>query len=199
METLMKIKILMLLLAATVASHAQDMKSWPDACGNQQTQFKVKTEKSGAPNFTAEAGKAKVVFVELLDGDFPSYPTARMALDGSWVGADKGDSYFAVSVEPGTHQLCAARQSAVREERANVGLVKVNAEVGKVYIYEFKVKRTEVGNASLQGGNSLPGQYPGSMTAKQHPTVDGAELKELSIEEFQAIHHKLALGTSSVK
>ena len=195
----MKMPLLILILAATAACHAQDMKAWPDACGKDAVQFKVKTEKSNATNVTPEAGKAMIVFVENLDGDFMSAPTSRFAMDGNWVGASKGSSYVAVSIDPGTHHLCASRQSSIHDEKVNVGLVTLNAEAGKVYFYEFTIKRTEIGNASLQGGNSLPGQYPGSMTAKSHPTVDSVDFKELSAEEGQTAQRKLPVSVSVQK
>ncbi len=195
----MKMSLLILSLAATAVCHAQDTKAWPDACGKDAVQFKVKTEKVNAANAAPEAGKAMIVFVENLDGDFSSAPTIRFALDGSWVGAGKGKSYVAVPVESGTHHLCASRQSSIHDEKMNVGVVTLNPEAGNVYFYEFTIKRTEIGDASLQGGNSVPGRVGGSMAAKSRPTVDTVDFRALSVSEGQTLQRKLPVSVFTQK
>jgi hypothetical protein len=123
----------------------------------------------------------------------------RFAVDGKWVGADRGASYFAVSVPPGPHTICTERQSSIHDEKDEGGMSTLHAEAGKTYFYEARVVRTEVGAAARQGGSSLPGQYPGSMTAKENPTMDSVVFKDLSAEEGPAHLNHLSLSTSTVK
>ena len=63
-------------------------------CGEPKTKFEVKMEKSQHPPQT-DAGKALVYFIE-NDSQFDSFPspTTRMGIDGEWVGATHGNSYF---------------------------------------------------------------------------------------------------------
>ena len=83
-------------------------------CGVPDTKFDVKTDKGQHPVTQPDAGKALVYFIE-DDSDFDSTPkpTTRMGLDGTWVGATHGNSYFYIFVDPGEHHLCASWQSTV--------------------------------------------------------------------------------------
>ena len=65
----------------------------------------------------------------------------RIGLDGSWVGANKGKSYFFFSVDPGEHQLCTKWQSSVFQKTAErIGsAVAVTAQAGKVYYFRIQV------------------------------------------------------------
>jgi hypothetical protein len=112
----------------------------PDACGDNKTEFNVKTDKNQPTPAVPDAGKAQIVFIENIDK--PSgckmeatgscNPTLRLGIDGAWVGATKGESYFAVSVDPGMHHLCT-------NNGKNVGMDSITAEAGKVYYYEATV------------------------------------------------------------
>ncbi len=170
----------------------------PEGCGDDSVQFKIKTAKGqSAP--APEPGKAQIIFIQSLDGAFDSQPSSRFAIDGAWAGANRGPSFFAVSVAPGTHHVCASRQTSVRAEKENVGVATLNAEAGKVYVYEFKITRAEVGAAAMNAGAMLPGQYRGSMTAKPKDTMDLASFTELSSEQAQALLKSAALATSTAK
>jgi hypothetical protein len=169
-----------------------------DACGKDDTQYKVSTDKKHPLPSSLEPG-AQIVFIEALDGDFITSPTARFAIDGNWVGANRGPSYFVVSVEPGEHHLCARRQSSAKSESDNAGATTIHVEPGSVYYVEFRIKRNEVGDASMRGGSSVPGESPGSMIAKDHPTIDTVEFKSLSAEEVRSRVGKLPMSTFTVK
>ena len=106
----------------------------PDSCGNNKVKFDV-TVAEGQPPAGPADGKAQIVFIEdenHLIGPF-MHATVRFGIDGSWVGADYGNSYFAWTVDPGVHHLCAFW------ERKNVGLTSLNAEPGKVYYFSAQV------------------------------------------------------------
>lgn len=113
----------------------------PDSCGDDKVKFEVKTEEGQpAPAGPAE-GKAQILFIEdenQMIGTF-MYATVRFGIDGAWVGANYGNSYFAVTVEPGVHHLCASWQSSLGRLKKNVHLTSFTAEPGQVYYFSAQV------------------------------------------------------------
>jgi hypothetical protein len=94
--------------------------------------FEVKSDFDTAYAPKAEAGKALVYLIQ----DDRMYlvrprPTTRWGIDGAWVGATQFDAYFAVSVAPGEHHLCAEWQG---NDNA-VSLAHFTAEAGKTYYF----------------------------------------------------------------
>jgi len=111
----------------------------PDACGAKKVNFNIKTEKKPPEPAPPEAGKAQIVLVEVLAAcSGCGTPLIRFGMDGAWVGADKGSSYFALDVPPGEHHLCAAWQPDFGESIPAPMLVTFTAEAGKVYYFEAK-------------------------------------------------------------
>ena len=116
-KTMFVVVVLLLTISLLTSSvFAQDKPTDGAAapgCGEPKMKFEVKTEKSQHPAQT-DVGKAMVYFIE-NDSQFDSFPspTTRMGIDGEWVGATHGNSYFSVSVDPGEHHLCASWQSSV--------------------------------------------------------------------------------------
>ena len=165
----------------------------PPGCGDAATQYKVKTQKQ-AFNATADPAKARIVFVETLEGGFAGGPIVRFGVDGAWVGADKGASWTAVDVAPGTHHLCASRQSNIRLERDNVGAATLNARAGETYFVNFRIVRTEIGSPEMAVGT--PGS---SMASKQRDTMDSAEFKAVQADAALKLLAKLPQSTATVK
>jgi hypothetical protein len=68
-------------------------------------------------------------------------PTMRVGLDGAWIGANKGKSYFFFSVDPGDHEVCANWQSGTFKKTAKrIGsAITLKAEAGKVYYLRTQV------------------------------------------------------------
>jgi hypothetical protein len=127
----MKIALVALLFAASAL--AQDpAATLPAACGPMDTVFNAKLNKSQHTLAQPEAGKARIYFIHDV-----SYPTVKLGMDGAWVGANHGNSYYSVSVEPGEHHLCVALQSSVLDQR--VELAHLTAEAGKVYFYRTRL------------------------------------------------------------
>jgi hypothetical protein len=189
------IAIFVVTLSATLQAAAS---TWPNACGKDSTQFKVKTSKKQAELVAPEAGKALIIFTESVSGEFASDPIARFGVDGSWVGANKGASYFAVSVAPGEHHLCAVRQSGAKSDRVNVGEATVKAEAGNVYYYDFKITRTPIGSPKESGGGGLPGT-PHDMTAKEPETVDTVAFVALDEKEGKHLMNVSPQSVSTAK
>jgi Protein of unknown function (DUF2846) len=108
------------------------------ACGPEKTNFKVTLDESQRTLVEPEPGKARVYFFQDAGTSFTlGYPTAKLGMDGVWVGANHGNSYFSVSVEPGQHHLCATLQSSLVAQRLE--LVHFTAEVGKIYYYRMRI------------------------------------------------------------
>lgn len=106
-------------------------------CGPNEAQFDVSTNKKDHPVAQPESDKAVIYVIE----DIEAGPTMRVGLDGAWVGANKGKSYFFFSVDPGDHQVCTKWQSGVFKKTAErIGsAAPLSAESGKVYYFRIQV------------------------------------------------------------
>jgi Protein of unknown function (DUF2846) len=169
---MMKTILVVLLFASPV--FAQDQAPAPSAnggCGPSEAQFDVKTNDKQHPVAPAEAGKALVYVFE----DMEHGPTMRVGLDGAWVGANKGKSYFFFSVDVGEHQLCTNWQSGTFKKTAKrIGsAITLKAEAGKVYYLRAQVyERTEQDrNVKLEPVESAEGQFliSASSFSTSHP------------------------------
>lgn len=126
---------LLTIFSLTTSGFAQDSLGAP-GCGDPKDKFEVKTEK-GQYASQPPAGKALVYFIE-DDSNFGSIPkpTTRMGIDGAWVGATHGSSYFYVPVDPGVHHLCASWQTTVVLGRGHMTSAShFAAEAGRVYYF----------------------------------------------------------------
>jgi hypothetical protein len=121
----------------------------PDACGNEKVKFDIQLKKNAPTPDGPEAGKGQVVFIETserppkigcLDAGVSCNDVGRFGVDRAWVGATKGNSYFAISLEPGVHHLC-----AVLGRKADAETLTV--EAGKTYYFqiEYKAEGTQYG------------------------------------------------------
>jgi hypothetical protein len=125
----------------TTPVFAQDAAIAP-SCGPDNAKFEVKTESRQHPFDQPVAGKALVYFVE-DDSEFGSTPkpTIRVGLDGAWVGATHGDSYFYFTVDPGEHHLCASWQTAVVLGAGHpTAAAHLTAAAGALYFFRVKNK-----------------------------------------------------------
>jgi hypothetical protein len=165
--------VLIAFLFAT-SSLAQNPSAFPSqACGSGDVDFKVKLDNTQHTPAQAAPGKALVYFIHEAGTSSAhplGYPTLKVGIDGAWVGANRGDSWFAVPVEPGEHHVCAILQSTVVNQRLE--LAHLQAEAGKAYYYRTRlVMSGQVGLLELdpldsdQGGY-LIGSYPLSVS---HP------------------------------
>jgi hypothetical protein len=130
----MKIALVALLFAASAFAQSQYV-ALPTTCGPDKTHFEVTLDKSEHTLAQPEVGKALVYFIQ-DDGLYGNHEhfTVRIGLDGAWVGAYKNNSYFAVSMSPGEHHLCANVQSQF-SVGSLVALAHFTAEAGKVYYF----------------------------------------------------------------
>jgi uncharacterized protein DUF2846 len=109
-----------------------------DACGPANVNFDVKFDYQGQHLPSYDPTKALVYFVQNQNSNVINQITGRVAVDGAWVGANQGSSYFFLALEPGEHHLCARWQS--RFARAQlISLNNLNAEAGKTYYFRIQI------------------------------------------------------------
>lgn len=157
----MKNALAMLLLIVpacfvAVSARAQDLSQldWSAlaaaeaACGPSNTKFAVETQASPHKLQQRDSGKALVYVIEqnLLEApilwQFSSHGpdiTARVGLDGAWVGANHGNSYLFFSVAPGEHHLCADWVSGLLPTGRIASLAPLMAEAGKTYYFRLRI------------------------------------------------------------
>ncbi len=150
-ESIMKTILALVVLAASVyAQNTPAPSASQGACGSKDSQFEVKTV-SGQPNAQPEPGKALVYVSEVFEkapGELGN-PTIRIGLDGNWVGAVRGNSYFSFSVDPGEHHLCTHWQSRFKRLSREAAFTSFNAEAGKAYYF-----RARISYQSAYGGSA---------------------------------------------
>jgi hypothetical protein len=56
----------------------------------------------------------------------------KLAIDGHWVGINRGNTYFAVHVDPGEHALCAAAE--------NRSVMTMTFEAGRTYYLQQQIR-----------------------------------------------------------
>jgi hypothetical protein len=158
--------VLAVLLLATVA-FSQDQSEAARAaagCGPSGTKFDVQIDKKQHPILPPEADKAIIYILQdaKRDGNarYIGNTTTRVGLDGVWVGANHGKSYFFVLVNPGDHHLCVAQQAMLKTSSKLGSALSITAETGKVYYFRAEVQeKSEAGpGVQLEAIDSAEGQ-----------------------------------------
>lgn len=132
--------VLFLLAAPALAQNKPTDPPVAPGCGTDDAKFDVKTHKRQHPAGKPDSEKALVYFIE-DDSNYNSIfkPTIRAGLDGGWVGATHGNSYFYFSLAPGEHHLCASWQPVDDSEKSRArALAHFTAEAGHVYYFRAK-------------------------------------------------------------
>jgi hypothetical protein len=142
-KTVKRIIVLFLLMAAIFAAGQAAPARSAGGCGPDKVQFNVTTDKHQHPTAKDEPEKAVVyVFSDELHTPNVSYfggPTARVGLDGTWVGATRGESYFFTAVDPGNHEICTRWQSKLQRFSKLGSAADFAAEAGKIYYFRITV------------------------------------------------------------
>jgi hypothetical protein len=133
----MKIALIALLFALAALAQAQTA-GLPAACGPKDSSFDVKLDKSQQTPAPPEPGKARVYFIQNL-GPRNFIAVINVGLDGAWVGANKDNSYFSVSVVPGGHHVCENVKSHFSVYGRLVEFADFTAEAGKVYYFRARL------------------------------------------------------------
>jgi hypothetical protein len=159
MKTIAVSILLVVFAAAVLAQDPTATVSTRGGCGPSEAQFDVKTDKKQHPVAPADMSKALIYIFE----DIERGPTMRVGLDGVWIGANKGKSYFYFSVDPGDHQVCTSWQSGTfKETSKRIGsAMTLKAEAGKVYYLRTQVyERSEQDrNVKLEPVETAEGQF----------------------------------------
>ena len=145
----MKISFTLFLVLLGASLGAQDRRSAgaaAPACGADDVRFDVKTERFEHPLATPAPGKALVYFLQDQTYFLPRpRPSARFAVDGSWVGATQSHAYFYVSVDPGEHHLCASWQPSQNFPVVERSAARFTAEPGGSYFFVIHDRTADYG------------------------------------------------------
>jgi hypothetical protein len=99
------------------------------ACGTQEVNFLVRTDKKQHPTPEPPADKALIYVIRPTL--FGNKIQTKLAVDGQWMGANRGNNYFFFSVEPGEHHFCSRSE--------NRSLLTLHVEAGKTYYLQQKI------------------------------------------------------------
>jgi hypothetical protein len=104
-------------------------------CGPNEIQFDVKSDKAQHTQATPDVARAVVyVFSERAE-----FPNVRVGMDGKWMGANHGESYFLFAAEPGEHRMCWDVQRGQDKLTDHGAATTFTAEAGKVYFFRTTV------------------------------------------------------------
>jgi hypothetical protein len=137
----MRALLAFLLLASPVFAQNQTPAVPQSACGRGDIQYDVKKDQ-GQHIPDADPTKALVYIIQdeqSVGLCIKCTTTTRIGLDGSWIGANNGSSYFFFAVDPGEHHLCANWQSRYGEVSRLIGLIGFTAEAGKTYYFRSRI------------------------------------------------------------
>ena len=160
----MRALLAFLLLASPVFPQNQTPTVPQSACGRGELQYEVKKDQ-GQHLPDADPTKALVYIIQdeqSVGLCIKCTTTTRIGLDGSWIGANNGRSYFFFAVDPGEHHLCANWQSRYGEVSRLIGLIGFTAEAGKTYYLRSRSWRSATRKTS-----------PISTLTRQIPTKRG--------------------------
>ncbi len=143
MKRMLALSLFVMLAVPVFAQDQATAARTAAGCGAENIQFDVKTDKSQHPQGQVAEGKALVYVFEAERSDAGSLKigaaTIRIGLDGQWVGANHGNTYFYFQVDPGVHNLCANWQSTFGRISKLASAVSLTAETGQVYYFQTKV------------------------------------------------------------
>jgi len=94
------------------------------ACGEKKDEinFSVKTDKTRHPIPDPEPGKAIVYVIQSESDPYQ----AKLAMDGKWMGTNRGNNYFYFTADPGEHFFCSNQQG-------RIAIYKTTLEPNKSY------------------------------------------------------------------
>lgn len=100
------------------------------ACGTEKVNYSAKTDKKNHPTPDAPADKAMIY---VLRPTIIGYKVnSKLAVDGNWMGVNRGKTYFFFPLEPGEHYFCS--------ESENQDYLALTVEAGKTYFLQQKVE-----------------------------------------------------------
>ncbi len=118
----------------------------PAACGPKDQTLTVTTTKHQGQPIQPVPEKATLVFIN-SEAHCLGCGTVDLGLDGKWAGANKGNSYFSVTVAPGDRHVCGYLDSIQYSFRNKVQLTELNAEAGQIYYFTTDIFHNSAANA----------------------------------------------------
>ncbi len=148
-------KTVLVVFLLSVSAFAQDLSvaAAESACGPSNVQFAIKIDANGHQLEPPNPGKALVYVVEDQKFKVVNDVTTRVGMDGTWVGANRGNSYFSFSVEPGKHHLCADWISGFLPGGRLVALTSFTAESGAVYYLRVRTSASPTSGKAGAGAS----------------------------------------------
>jgi hypothetical protein len=155
----MKTALVLLLLATPAfAQDAPATTSALSACGPANVNFDVKPGQTQSPP-GPESGKALVYMIgDVGESDY-GWVTFKFGVDGTWMGATHGNSYFSFSVPPGEHHLCSNLQQKFKIYSSLYSMAGFTAEAGKTYYFRARAWIPGALRLDLEPVNDDEGRY----------------------------------------
>jgi len=133
----------LVLIFLAISACAQDraaVAAAQAACGPKNTKFDARQDHTKHPTPEPDPDKALVYVVqEMGETKCTDCALTRVAVDGAWVGANQGSSYFFFWTEGGEHHLCINWQSWLEARSQAVALANFTAGAGKVYYFRTRI------------------------------------------------------------
>lgn len=144
MKALIAPLLLSVFVLPAVAQDEAAIDAAKAACGRQSVTFEVKTDRTQHPTPKPDAGKAVAYIIEDQREDrrpciAGCSDISEIAMDGRWVGANRGSSYFFFSLDPGMHHLCATWKKGSPRPQDRTALLSFTAESDATYYFRVKV------------------------------------------------------------
>ena len=170
----MKAALVLILFAASAFAQDQSaIVASEAACGPKNVNFDAKQETTQHPTPQPEPGKALIYVIEDLgqcpecvsksNAIFTSVDQAltKVGMDGAWVGANRGNSYFFFAADPSEHHLCINWQSRLEIRSHAFAMANFTAEEGKIYYFRERLFPGHAGDYSfdLDPVNSDQGKF----------------------------------------
>ena len=149
-------KTLLVVFLFSFTAFAQDLSSAAaeSACGPSNVQFAIKTNNNVQHQLAQpDPGRALVYVIEDQKFKVVNDVTTRIGVDGAWVGANRGNSYFSFSVEPGKHHLCTDWISDFLPGGRLVSLTSFTAESGEVYYLRARTSASPTSGKAGSGAS----------------------------------------------
>ena len=132
-----------LVLIAPTATLAQRVNHSTGGCGPSNTNFTVKAATGNGPGPAPASGKALVYVAQVMENgprQGQDDATTRVGVDGTWVGANHGNTYFYFSVDPGPHSVCVDWQSTLLARSKLAAAASLDARAGSTYYFQVRTQ-----------------------------------------------------------
>lgn len=100
------------------------------ACGTEEVNYDAKTDKTERPLPAQPADKALIFVVRTAMIGYKIH--SKLAVDGKWMGVNRGGTHFYFTLEPGEHFFCS--------ESENQDYLALTVEAGKTYYLKQQVE-----------------------------------------------------------